>query len=485
MEENSLISPASETIPLLVDLDGSLVGTDTLYEMVATLIRSNPIVAILIPFWLIRGKSYLKQELFHRVKLNVDALPYREEVIDYLRLEHKCGRRIILVTGSWHKLAEQICDKFDFFDDCAGTDDNVNLTGRNKANWANETYGKGNYDYLGNEEKDLLVWEHARKSIVVGNKALLSKALSVSELGMHINIEKAGISTYLRAIRVHQWPKNALVFVPLFAAQLATDISSIFLVTLGFLAFCCCASGTYIFNDIFDLDFDRQSSIKRSKPIASGKLAIPKAVFISTILLALSIAIALALNKYFLGVLVSYFVVASLYSYKLKSLQTVDVIALAGLSTLRIIAGAAAISVPLSFWLMSFSMVLFFSLAIARRVSEILSQEQGIKETKDKVSEYGYYLSDIPILQSLGSASGLISIIMFAQYISSDQAVGFYRNPQILWLVCPVLGYWIVRIWMLTARGQMNRDSISFAITDRNSVLAGLLIGLIFTLASA
>ena len=471
-------------IPLLVDLDGSVLSTDTLLEMLVQFIRQNPVHLILVVYWFIKGKTVLKQELAERVRIDLTRLPYRQEVLEFLTDEKKDGRRLVLFTGTWKSVAEEIFGLYPIFDSTVASTADRNLTGEVKRAVALECWGHKGFDYLGNEEKDLSVWRECRQAIVVGSNDLKEKASGIATIERHFLVDRITLRVFMKSARVHQWAKNALIFVPLFTAQQFTQASSVFNAVIAFLVFCLISSATYLINDLFDLDSDRKHETKRFRPLASGLLSISNALGIIAALgftgLVLSIVF---LPPFFSLSLFLYIALTLLYSYKLKRLQTIDVISLASLFTLRVIAGAAAIGVVVSFWLLSFSMFIFLSLALVKRVTELNKLVAKNAPLEEKIAGRGYYASDIAILQNLGSTSGFLAVLVFAFYINSNEVTSFYDRPEILWLICPILGYWIMRIWIMTARSEMEEDPIYFAITDRNSWLAALVMALVLLAA--
>ena len=478
------MSTSSHSKILAVDLDGSLANTDLLHESLIKAFYATPWIIFLLPFWLLKGKTKLKQELAVRSELNVDSLPYNQDLIEYLEQEKHKGREIILCTGSWHTLAEQVCEKFSFFSGFYGSDENGNLTGSNKAKLLLETYGEKNFSYVGNEKKDLKIWEHADSAVVISKSDSLSKlAEKACPVEKTILREKTSLKIVNKQIRIHQWVKNLLVFVPLVTSHQTTDMSLLFSVLLGFFAYSFCASATYILNDLSDLESDRKHHKKCFRPLACGALSITQGLVISAILLIASIIISLFLPPWFLLTLVLYIVITLSYSFKLKRLQTIDITILASLYTLRIISGAAAINILPSFWLLAFSMFVFLCLAIIKRLSEIYKSKDK-QEGDFKLSGRGYYISDFPILMSLASTSGILSVLVFAMYINSPEVAALYAEPYALWLICPLFGYWIIRIVIMASRGQIDEDPIVFAIKDRRSWVTGFIILLIIFASS-
>jgi len=472
-------------IPLLVDMDGALIATDTLYEMTLLFVKQSPLKIFMLFIWLARGKQVLKEELSERTNLNVDTLPYRQQVIDYLRSQSEQGRKIILLTGSWGDVAKRVAGRFDFISDVVATNRQQNMTGQTKAEYARRTWGEQSFDYLGNEKKDLHVWKYTRRAIVVGAQSLAETAAKVSQLEQVFAVESAGVMTWLKAIRIHQWAKNMLVFVPLLTSHSLFKPELVMNALLAYLSFCTVASATYLLNDLLDLESDRKHHTKRNRPLAAGRLTIMQGVTAGVVLFCLGLYLAIQFtNTLFLLFLLIYLTLTIMYSFVLKHLQSADVISLASLFTLRIIAGAAAISVPLSFWLLCFSMFLFLSLAMIKRVSELIHLQRQTENPSQQVAGRDYLTADIVVLQSLGGAAGLMSVLIFALYVNSDQVVTMYSTPELLWLVIPVVGYWITRIWIAATRGEIDEDPVSYALHDMQSWLTVGILLLLFFLAA-
>jgi len=472
-------------IPLLVDLDGAILATDTLFETTILFLKKSPFIFFMLFIWLLKGKHVLKEELSKRTHLNVETLPYRQDVIDYLEQQSKQGRKIILCTGSWVGIGQRVANQFAFISDVIATNHDGNLTGRAKAKIAKEMWGERLFDYMGNEKKDLQIWKIARRAIVVGNEHLARAAKDVTELEKVFPLEPLSLRIWLKAIRIHQWTKNFLIFVPLLTSHSIFKPEAVISALIAYFSFCTVASASYLLNDFLDLESDRVHSTKKHRPLAAGIMSIPQGIHTGIVLLSVGIILAiLYLNVYFLFVLLGYLTLTVLYSFVLKRLQTADVISLASLFTLRIIAGAVAIGVVLSFWLLCFSMFLFLSLAMVKRVSELIHVEKQSGSESQKVTGRDYLTADIVVLQSLGGASGFMSVLVFALYINSEQVVKMYSSPEFLWLVVPVVGYWVMRIWITAARGQMDDDPVSFAIQDKQSWLTTAVLFLIFALAA-
>lgn len=470
----------NQSTPIAVDLDGSLIHTDILYETFVRAVFRHPWCLFMVIPWLLKSKAYLKMKLASLVDFDIQVLPYNQQLLDYLK-EQKY-REIILCTATNEKLAQSVAGHLGLFDGAIGSTDTANLTGGAKAKVLCERYGEGKFTYVGNETRDLEIWKHAASAIVVEHGEHL-----VNKVRMYCPVEHAceapapSVKVLAKALRLHQWVKNILLFIPLLTSHQYMNPDLLWKCVLAFFAFGMCASATYLINDLADLDSDRCHKKKKYRPLAAGTLSIRRALLIITLLLSASAVLAYYIEPVFLFALGVYIVVTLAYSLILKRLQTVDIITLASLYTLRIVAGGMAVGIWPSFWLLAFSMFLFLCLALIKRISEILKTDAG-GEVK-KLSGRGYYTSDIQILTSLASSSGLLAILVFAMYLNSEEVVVLYQMPYLLWMVCPVLLYWIVRILIMSSRGQIDEDPIVFALKDRRSWLVGFIIGVILLLS--
>ncbi|UTA56105.1 UbiA family prenyltransferase [Lysobacter soli] len=457
-----------------MDLDGTLLKSDVLYESVLALLSKNPLYLFLLPFWLWRGKAALKHEIASRVELDAATLPYDERLVDMLRTTPTRPR--VLCTATNGKYATAIAEHLGVFDLVLASDESRNLSGRRKADLLVERFGEKAFDYAGNEECDLKVWERSRAAWVVNaSGSLAERASRVSRLDQHLPGSRGGMKTWVKALRIHQWLKNLLVFVPLLASHRFLEAGAIVPTLVAFLAFGLCASGVYVLNDLLDLPSDRAHPRKRKRPFAAGSLPLIHGLAAAPLLTLAGFALALWVGWEFALVLLGYYAMTLAYSLRLKRVVMVDVVLLAGLYTIRIIGGAAALSTALSFWLLAFSMFLFLSLAMLKRYTELAIM---LASGQEKASGRGYVVEDLPLIQSLGAASGYCAVLVFALYINSPESMELYRRPQILWLICPMLLYWISRVWVKAHRGLMDDDPVVFAVTDRMSQVVIALCGL-------
>ena len=417
----------NEAQVIAVDLDGTLTLTDTLHESVLTLVRNKPYLLLLLPFWLLKGIAHLKQKVAENSELDVTTLPYNQPLIDWLQEEKECGKKIVLSTAANEKIAKAVVRHFDLFDAFIASDSKTNLKGARKRNALQERYGVEGYDYAGNSNDDLEVWAGASNAIVVNaSENFIKKASTLTSVTQVFRSERIRIAVWLKAIRIHQWLKNLLLFVPLLAAHQVGNAQSLVLLVIAFLSFSLCASSVYITNDLLDLESDRSHPRKRFRPFASAKLSVLQGVIAAPLLIIASFLLGAVVGVDFLCVLLVYLFLTLTYSFSLKRLVLVDCLTLATLYTVRIIAGAAAVSVSLSFWLLAFSIFIFLSLALVKRYAELLVQSQ---EGKNGAHGRGYLVTDAPLLQALGVSSGYISTLVIALYLRSENVMSLYVQP--------------------------------------------------------
>jgi len=454
-----------ESRALCVDLDGTLLRSDILYESLLALLARNPLYLFLIPFWLLGGKAAVKRQLASRVTLPAETLPYDERVLEILRSTTQRPR--VLCTASDQILVQPIADHLGLFDEVIASDGQTNLSGRNKGDALAQRFGERGFDYMGNGRVDLLVWARAGGAIVVNNGAQLARdAGRQTEVLAHLPSQNGGLMTWIKALRVYQWLKNLLVLVPLLTAHRFLDPASLIDAGIAFLAFGLCASGVYLLNDLLDLTPDRMHPRKRRRPFAAGTLPLLHGLLVAPLITLMGFALALLCSVEFAVVLLCYYVMTLSYSLQLKRIVMIDVVLLAALYTVRIIGGTVAIGSELSFWLLAFSMFVFLSLAMLKRYTELAS---ALANGKQLAQGRGYSVADLPLVQSLGAAAGYIGVLVFALYINSPESLELYRHPKVLWLLCPMLLYWISRMWIVAHRGNMHDDPIVFAATDRGS----------------
>jgi 4-hydroxybenzoate polyprenyltransferase len=435
--------------------------------------------------WLARGKSILKSRLAKAAPIDVSVLPYNKAVLDLIDREKAQGRKIVLATASHQSYAEEIASHLGVFDRVMATDEHVNLSAQRKRDALIREFGEGGFDYAGNSTDDLPVWKAARYAYLVNSNGRITR-----EAKLNGNVEDELkpapnnlLRTWAKALRLHQWAKNALIFIPLLASHRLLELDLLADGLVAFLLFGLCASSVYILNDLLDLDDDRHHASKRRRPFASGALSISSGLIAFPLLLTTAFAGALLVLPWkFALALGSYYLLTVAYSFWLKRLMTVDVIVLAMLYTSRIIAGTFAFGVRLTFWMLAFSMFIFLSLALVKRYAEL--RDARAKGKGSKTRGRGYFPDDLEMISSLGASSGYLSVMVLALYIQDGSTASMYHYPQLIWLACPLLLYWITRIWMLTHRGAMHDDPVVFAIKDRTSLLIGVLFALTFWIAA-
>jgi 4-hydroxybenzoate polyprenyltransferase/phosphoserine phosphatase len=470
--------------PLVVDLDGTLIRTDLLHESASQFLIRNPSRSLSILGWLPRGRAHLKAELAKRSQIDVSTLPLNEPLVAWLREQRAQGRSLILATASHRSLAEQMAARLGFFDDVLATDETVNLKSEAKRDALVKRFGERGFDYVGNEAADLPIWKSAANAIVVaGSPALVREVRAIGNLSATFDRDLPHWTrALLRAMRPHQWVKNLLLFVPLLAAHRYGSPDGLLQVLIAFVVFSMTASSVYLLNDLVDVSDDRHHARKRNRPFASGALSLLGGWLAWPALLVIAFAIAaLALPGLFVASLAVYFTLTVAYSLRLKQSPLVDVLSLASLYTLRIVAGAAAIAAPLSFWLLAFSMFIFLSLACIKRYSEL--KWAHIEGRAERIPGRGYFPADFEIIALLGVAAGYNAVLVLALYIHDGRTAELYHRPEALWLLCPLLLYWISRAWLFTHRGWMNEDPIVFALKDRMSLWIGALAVGAFVLA--
>ncbi|WP_295454103.1 UbiA family prenyltransferase [uncultured Thiodictyon sp.] len=469
-------------VVLAIDLDGTLLRTDSLLESLFLLMRERPLALGRGVLRLARGRAAFKGWVADSARLDVAVLPLNTPLLDWLQAERAAGRRLVLATAADRRIAEAVAARVGLFDTVLATEAGRNLKGEAKAFELVERFGKDGFDYVGDSHADLPVWREARRAIVVGGPGLERAARRVAEVERVFAPQHGRATALLRAMRPHQWVKNLLLFLPLVAAHAATDGARLLAAALAFLAFGLSASAVYLFNDLLDLAADRRHPRKCRRPFAAGDLPLAWGLLLTPLLLLTAATLSLlVLPPAFTLVLGGYVLLSSAYSVGLKRKPILDVMLLAALYTVRVIAGAAAVAVPASFWLLAFSMFIFLSLALSKRYTEL----QGLPQRGELTAAgRGWHVDDLPLVQSLGTSAGLACVLVLALYIDSAPAQRLYATPEALWLVCPLLLYWISRLWFKTHRGEMHDDPVVFALRDPVSLLIGALSAGIVILAT-
>ncbi|TDV17083.1 UbiA family prenyltransferase [Paraburkholderia caballeronis] len=461
-------------VPLCVDLDHTFTHTDLLLESVLVLLKQNPLYVFACLFWLLKGKAWLKAQVASRVSIDVAVLPYDRALLDYLQQEKKNGRSVYLCTAAHWTHARRIADHFGLFSGVLASSESTNLSGRNKAAALVNKFGEHGFDYCGDALTDVPVWKEARRAIVVGSRRIASAASRVNDRILFFERKRAMLRLVVKEMRVYQWVKNTLIFVPLLASHRFTDFDALAAAGIAFVSFCLCASSVYLLNDLLDLDADRRHARKCRRPLASGELPISFGIGLSGGLLVASVALAALLPWKFALVLAGYFAATLAYSFVLKRQMLIDVFTLAGLYTVRIVAGGKADDIALSYWLVLFSGLMFVSLAMVKRYAEL---DAVRRSGKTEAAGRGYFAEDTAILCALGTAAAYAAVLVLALYMNSPDITGLYRHQQPLWVMFGLLLYWISRMWMLAFRGRMTDDPIIFAARDHVSqIVIGLCV---------
>ncbi|MFZ4748016.1 MAG: UbiA family prenyltransferase [Sphingomonas sp.] len=467
-------------VPIVVDLDGTLTPTDTLVEAIVWLVRKSPMYLFAIFWWALRGRGQLKAEVAARVLFRPQLLPWREPLLAYLREQKAHGTPLVLATAADVSIASAVAAHLGLFDQVLSTEAGHNLKGSAKLVAIRENVGEV-FVYAGDSRADVPIWNASTGAILVGvasrTKAEIATGVRIERTFLR---EQGSFAVWAEALRVHQWIKNVLLFVPLMTAFGFFQLERVATMAIAFLSFSLAASATYVANDILDLDSDRVHPRKRNRPFASGRLPILHGIAVAALAMAAGLAMAAAVSSAFLGMLMLYVALTTTYSWMLKTYVLADVLMLSLLYTIRIIAGAVAVKVPISSWLLVFSLFVFLSLALIKRCSElVLLDQSGALATKGR----DYRVTDLTVLWPLGLASALAAVLVFCLFISAPETRAQYSLPELLWLDAIALTYWLARLWLKTSRSEMHDDPIVYAVRDHGSRITVLAMVLVMGLA--
>lgn len=459
-------------VPLVVDVDGTLIRSDLLHEALLQFVAHRPRELWRLPGMLAKGKAAFKATLAEGADPGTASVPLRDETVAIIRAAQAQGCPVYLASASDRRWVDSIAARIGGIAGVMATDAGINLAGANKADALVAEFGKGGFDYIGDNRVDMPVWAQARRQLAVTDSARLEASVTARFPAAEIIARpRVPVRAYVKAMRVHQWAKNVLVFLPVIAAHRVTDVSVLIAACLAFLAFSFAASSAYIINDLLDLPADRQHPRKRLRPFAAGTVPVARGVVLSAALMLSALLLATLLPSRFLLVLGGYIILTLAYSLVFKRQMLIDVIVLCGLYTIRVFGGLAAISVPPSQWLLMFSLFLFLHLAIVKRCSELIAR----RETgKTDVPGRGYRMEDLQALFPLAAAAGFGAVLIVALYLSSPEVALLYTHPKRIYLMCPLLIYWTSRVLMLANRNEMHDDPVVFALTDRVSLLTGV-----------
>jgi len=467
--------------PLCVDLDGTLVKSDTLVDSVLVMVRTNPELLVKLPGRLLRGKAALKSFVAESVTLDVVNLPYNRKLIQFLHHEHARGRAIYLATGADKQLARRVADHLGVFADVLASDGATNLTGDKKLDSLRKRFDSADFDYIGNHTPDVPLLAAATEPMVANPSLRLMIRLKARGIRpvQAFNERSSFAPILFKTLRVHQWAKNLLIFVPLLCSHMLSP-GKLLTALAAFFCFSFTASSAYIVNDLLDIEADRRHPRKRLRPFASGEFPAAAGILLVILLLVTSFVGAVLLPGRFSAWLFVYLCVTLAYSGVLKRIALVDVLVLSGLYISRLLAGGSVTNTPISQWLAGFSMFLFLSLAMVKRFAELENLRPSNAAPKNG---RGYLLTDLDQLRSFGTASAYAAVVIFALYITGSDVSKLYSHPRMLWLSVPLLTLWLNRVWLLASRGRLDEDPVAFALTDPMSQVIGLVFVIIALLA--
>ena len=473
--ESAFCDPEALSRPLCVDLDGALIATNSHLECAGLLLRQRPWAMLMVPVWLLAGRARFNQIVSSSVQLDPKSLPYRRELLHALLECRSRGRKLVLATTASQRIAAPIAEHLGLFDAVKTADPVRNSRPTTKRNLLVAAYGEKGFDYVGNSGTDKSLLESASRAYLVGASAMAAQSASHYAHVTVLSRAPSVLRALIKQLRPHQWAKNALLFLPVLLAPQIPSLFGLTRAVLAVLAFSFCASAGYVFNDLQDIDADRLHANKFKRPFASGALPVVVGPPLFLALVGLSLALSwMYLPLVFLIMLGIYFFGTLSYSLYFKRILMLDVLVLAGLYTHRILAGGIATGVKVSTWLLGFSMFLFTSLAFAKRYVELRALT-GDAQVKNR----GYFGADVEMVASMGTASGFIAALVFMLYVDSAKVRVSYRDPSLLWLVLPILLYWLGRIWLLAGRGQMRDDPVKFALKDKTSLACAAAIALV------
>ncbi|MEL6647619.1 MAG: UbiA family prenyltransferase [Pseudomonadota bacterium] len=451
---------------LVVDLDGTLIRSDSLYECFWLGLSKTWKAFPTAVSGLMGGRAALKKQLAELADLDAEFLPYNDEVCHYIRTWRDKGGRAVLVTAADQSVADKVAAHIGLFDEVIGSDGATNLKGEEKAQLLRDRFANEGYAYMGDSSADIPVWESAKTAITVNAAPAIERQVRAMAAESEALNATRKPPAYLAALRPHQWLKNVLVFLPIMAAQ-AFEPAMIFNALLAFAAFSLVSSSGYVFNDLMDLRADRAHPRKSARPFAAGRVPIAHGTMMVPLLLLVGLILAAFATWQAFWIIALYFMLTTVYSLYLKRRAIADICTLAGLYTLRIIAGGLATGLGLSVWLLAFSMFFFFALAAVKRQAELVDLSgRGIPTARRR----GYNVDDLPMVSQITVASGFVSVLVLALYLNSPGVQELYTTPWLLWGICLILLYWISRIALKAHRGQMDDDPIVYALRDKTSL---------------
>jgi len=447
--------------PLVLDIDGTFLKTDMLYEGFWAGLGRDPISVLRLTAAHLRDLPKFKRSIAELVELPVERLPVNEAVLAIARDAREAGHEVVFASASDRSLVERLAAHHGIVDRVMASDGTTNLKGRAKAAALVAAYGENGYDYAGDSKADMRVWEHSGVPIIVGSNRRAKSSLEVQ--GKSVVEVEGGWAwrDLLRAIRPHQWVKNTLLFVPMFAAH-AFDFATLWLVLLGMVAFSAAASCIYVVNDLLDLDADRQHPTKCRRPFASGAVPIQVGMAASAVLGIGALAVGAWLGIGFLLLTAFYMVLSLAYSLKLKRMRWVDIALLATFYTLRVIAGGLASGVDLTGYLIVFIFPVFLTLGCVKRLTEL-----ALATSDERLPGRGYGRADRGDLLNVAGLGAIAALVSFFLYSFSEHALERYATQWLLWLALIPIAAWLVRMILLGYAGRQDYDPIVFAMRDK------------------
>ncbi len=474
----------SKQIALFVDLDGTLITGDTLHQSVILLIKRYPLKIFSLFCWITKGRAFLKYKVAQLIIPEPSLLQYKKDVIGYINKEKNNGRDVYLLSAANKKIAESVAGYLGIFKKVYGSTAKINLLGKEKLKRIRNIVGNNQFEYMGDSKNDIPIWSATSSGAAIDpNRGLKKRIRKFDNIKMINTMKKKAIfKSIIKEIRIHQWAKNLLLFLPIIMAHQFTETKIVISVFWAFISFSFCASAMYVLNDLLDIETDIAHPSKQHRPLASGEMSIKLGVFLIIGLIIISFSIVVStLSTSFLIILIIYIMLTTAYSFILKQIMLIDVIVLGGLYTLRIGAGSVASGVGVSSWLLVFSMFFFLSLAFMKRYADLILMREN---NKGKIAGRDYHLEDLDLVQKSGITSGFVAMLVLALYINSAHVIGLYKSPILIWFTVPVLLYWLMRMWMVTNRGKMTEDPIIFALRDKITYISMFIIVVIMLLAA-
>ncbi len=443
--------------PLAVDLDGTLIRGDLFGEAMLRLAFAKPWKLPLLLLWLTRGRAHAKAKLAIEFPPDVEALPYDERLIEWLREERAAGRGIALATASDQRAAQAVADHVGVFDRVFASDGRTNLKSRKKAEALAAAY-PGGFVYAGNEHADLKVWAHATGAVTCNcTPSFARHAASRFQIERDFPRARCPLRALLTSMRPRHWAKNLLVFIPMLAGQAWLDADAARGALLAFAALCLIASSVYLVNDAADIESDRRHPRKRARPFASGDASPVAGMALAGVLLTGGLVVGvLSSAGAWIG---GYLVAATLYTFILKRVVLVDVFVLAALYGLRVVIGGEATGYQASDWLIAFSGFFFLSLALVKRAAEVDALQT------DLIGR-GYRADDGPVLKRFGAGVGFVSALVLALYLQDPTNAARYAAPHFLWVLPAIVLFWFAHVWLKVERREMHDDPLLFALRD-------------------